>query len=335
MKFLKFKKDGKKTGSRTVSYSREKARRITSYIIFSLIIASICFNIAFFNKYQYIRNVAAESEKNINETLQERKKTTLLNENAAIIFAEDFLNQYITIPLDSAQREQRTKDLKTLFIKEFNKDIDNTKEFTGERKITNITYIEKQVINSKLADFHFLVDYEMVIPSVQPEQPVVSEDGTVVATETPTAETQSLTRSNEIVVRLATNGKGFAVVDIPRFLDKRDLSSKVSYEEKKSFKHENLGHNEKQQIVNFLNDYFTALAENDVKQLEYMTANPRGLGNYNFTTILNGDYSKIGDTYYANVTVSMEEKDTKLQVSQHYEFVIVKKEKDFFIKTEK
>lgn len=324
------RKKGEQKKVRTIPYSREKVKRITSYLIFSLIIISIFFNIAFFNKYQYIRSVAAKSEKNINDSLQEKKKSTLLTENAAITFAQNFLNNYINIPRDPQQREQRTKDIKNLFIKDLAKDIDNTKEFKGERKIKSATLIEKRDINSKLADFHFLVNYE--VEAITTEKQKVKEGE--VEVEKDVEVPKKLQRTNEVVIRLATDGKGFAVANLPQFLTKRDLNTQIENEEKKPYNAENLAMGENKKLESFLKDYFEAFAENNVKQLSYMTFNPRGLENYKFISLNSGEYHKIDNTYYANVAVTMEDKDSKLQVIQNYKFALIKKSGEFYIKNE-
>ncbi|WP_426981369.1 conjugal transfer protein [Bacillus pseudomycoides] len=329
LKIISKKKEQKK--ARTIPYSREKVKRITSYLIFSLIIISIFFNIAFFNKYQYIRSVAAKSEKNVNDSLQEKKKSTLLTENAAITFAKNFLNNYINIPRDLQQREKRTQDIKNLLIKDLAKEIDNTKEFKGERKIKNATLIEKRDINSKLADFHFLVNYDVDVVNIEKQKVKEGEVEVEKDVEVP----KKLQRTNEIVIRLTTDGKGFAVANLPQFSTKRDLNSQIENKEKKPYNAENLSIGESRKLEKFLKDYFEAFAGNNTKQLSYMTFNPRGLENYKFISLNRGDYYKIDKTYYTDVSVTMEDKDSKLQVIQNYKFALIKKSGEFYIENEK
>lgn len=328
MPFLKAVKAQREPSlTRSVPFSREKVRRAISYFIFFLILVSIFFNILFFSKYQHIRNMVANTEKNVHQTLQQREKPNLLESNAPIIFAQHFLETYLNIAKDPAQRENREKELKTYFIQNFDPEFDQLKDFKGERTVKDITFLERKQTSSQLAELHFLIEYEITSPTIEKQKATAESEPVMKDVEVP----KSFQRVNEVIVPITTDGKGFAVTDHPVILSVRDMASSIDYKPEGENPGNPIGTQEREALEGFLSEYFKAFTENNVNQLSYMTANPRGLANYTFVAIDKSTFSKSDDHYYADIKVTLKDQDSQIPLNQHYQFTLVKKDGRFYI----
>src|SRR5699024_12851145 len=68
------RKKGKVRSSRQLQFSRNRIRQVDTYIVFGVILCSLCFNVLFFAKYKQIARSVVALQSRVNQKLQEVAK---------------------------------------------------------------------------------------------------------------------------------------------------------------------------------------------------------------------------------------------------------------------
>ena len=289
----------KEKHNREIRFSRNKVKRATTLLLFSLIFLSLLFNVIFFSKYQTIRNTVKAGESQIEEKLvklDERENKGF--SDSVIAFTEDFLLIYYNIPAETEAREERLETIKHYFVSGF--DVSNLEaidDFNGERKLTGARYIETEQLDHNKMNIYFNVDYE------------ITENKPVEGEKDEKEKSTNMTDSVEIVVPVATDGNGYAVIGNPS-LTNRDLVASIQAEHSE-IEGEDVSTTEKERISTFLMEFFTSYGMSDEK-LPFMANTERGLRGKILSNLAiqdvaiheNGEYQMIVDVVYQNEETS-------------------------------
>ncbi|MGP4080107.1 conjugal transfer protein [Pseudalkalibacillus sp. R45] len=328
-----------KEGTRKVPFSRRTSTRITSIVFFSVIFLSLLFNVIFFSKYQTIRNSVKAQENSIEEQLNQVNQSDLINSHSIVVFTEDFLRNYFTIPEKAEERKSRLESLSTFFVNGYDiQRLGSLEEFKGSRTLKNLQYIETERISSHEANVHFTADYEIIEISEAEEatekKEKREEDGKEAEKVRDTVKKQepkSISNSIEIVVPVTTDGEGYAVYQNPRLVE-RELKTSMTAEQKE-LKGEPITSTEQKKLDGFLTEFFTSYGTSDEK-LPFMANVERGLRDQvlQSVTILQvvendkGKYETVVDVQYQN-------KETTLNSLFTYELTLSRENAKYFIET--
>lgn len=307
-----------------------------------IIFASLFFNVLFFSKYQTIRNSVKAQQEDVRSELEKVGEDSLINSDAVIYFTKDFLREYVTVPLDKEEREDRQNNLNKYFISGFDTSkLEDFSEFTGNRKLKTVEYIDVDVKSAKEANVYFKVDYEVTQINIS-EETVVEEvvvekenkKGKVkkkkeeVEKVVETEEEEVFKRSVYYVVPVVTDGKGFSVLENPSITE-RSFLAKVDWEEDE-LEGEKVSSSERESIEDFLYTFFNSYGVSD-EQLVYMIDTDTGLKDQiileqNIKDIVYNDQS-----YYVEVDVSYQEKETSLVNIYKYYLIISQQKNSYFV----
>jgi hypothetical protein len=339
VKTPKSKKEKTLKNKRQVPFSRKKATRLASILFFSVILLSLLFNVIFFSKYQTIRSSVKAQENSIQDQLNQVKNSDMLNSHSVVVFSEDFLQHYFTIPSEEDKRKNRIETLSTYFVNGYDINrLGSLEDFNGNRELKNLQFVETERISESEAKVHFLVDYEITEIIVREEKvkkkKKVKENGKEVekTVEETVKKEEPTTVSNsvEIVVPVTTNGKGYAVYQNPSLIE-RDLRTDMNVAEKE-LEGEQVTSSERKNLEKFLSEFFTSYGVSDEK-LPFMAQVERGLQNQVFQSVAIRQFVKEDDVYKAFVDVQYQNKETSLNSIFTYELKLSKENNKYFIES--
>lgn len=335
-------KNKKAKTTREIKFSRSKLRRNVTFFVFLIVFASLFFNIVFFSKYQTIRDNVKAQQEDVRNELNKVGEDSLINSDAVIHFTRDFLSEYINVPLDEDDRENRQNNLKSYFVSGFDvTKLEDFSSFAGERKIKSIDYIDVDVLSPKEANVYFKIDYEVkqvnIVEETVVEEVVVEkkdkkgkkkkkkeEVEKVVETE----EEETFNRSVYYVIPIVTDGTGFSVLENPSITEKSFLA-KVDWE-KEELDGDKVSATEREGIEDFLYGFFNSYGVSD-ERLVYMTNEDQGLNDQVIIdqSITNMIYND--ENYYVEVDVSYQEKETNLINVYKYYLLISQQKNSYFV----
>ncbi len=312
MLFSKQKQSTSKN-KRRLSYSRKNAAKTASILFFSVMFLSLLFNVVFFTKYQAIRNSVKASEENVHDQLKEVEKTNLLYSDSIEVFTEDFLKSYLTVPKDEKERQDRKGELSEYFVSGFDlKRVADLKDFKGERRVTDLQYIDTKHLSNREAKVKFQTVYE--ITEVQ------EKDGRSIPNTTK--------YETDIIVPVTSNGEGFAVYQNPNMIQE-DLKTTMSYEGKMP-EGEPVTSTETKLLESFLNDFFTSYGVSDEK-LPFMADVTGGLEDQTLQDVNVREAVKMDSGYTVNADVHYQNSETSMSDLYSYELKLEKENNKFFI----
>jgi Conjugative transposon protein TcpC len=305
------KKTNTTKNNRRIPFSRKKATKTASILFFSVMFLSLLFNVIFFAKYQTIRNSVKASENHVQNRLKKVENENLLYSDSIAVFTEDFLKNYLNIPQDEKARQSRIEDLSPYFVSDFDlKRLPDIKDFKGERKVTNLKYVETKHVNSKEAKVHFIAEYEILQQQKKKQQ--------------------SLKYQTDIIVPVTSNGKGFAVYQNPNLVQ-QDLKTTMSYE-KPSPDGEPVTSTETKSIESFLNDFFISYGVSDEK-LPFMAKVENGLQDQVLESLNIREAVKKGSIYKVIADVNYQNRESSITDLYTYDVEIEKENNKYFITT--
>lgn len=330
-------KERRPVGERRIAFSRRKASKLAALLLFSVVGLSLLFNVIFFTKYQAIRNSAKAAEREIQAQLQQVQDADLLSSRSVVVFAEDFLRQYVTIPQEEEGRTARQDRLQKYFVSGFDiGSLENISEFKGERTIRSMRFLDHERVNAEQTKVTFIVSYDItevtVVEETVKKKKKVKEDGKekekevqeVVEKEVP----KTVSNTVEIAVPITTDGQGFAVYDKPN-MTKRDLKGNVSFEEPE-LEGDDLTPTERKQLQTFLNDFFTSYGVSDEK-LPFMANVDSGLSDQTLQDVTIRDAVRRDGAYEAVVDVQYQHSETSLSSFYTYRLTLERDKNSYFI----
>jgi hypothetical protein len=312
MLFSKQKQSTSKN-KRRLSYSRKNAAKTASILFFSVMFLSLLFNVVFFTKYQTIRNSVKASEENIHDQLKEVENTNLLYSDSIEVFTEDFLKSYLTVPKDEKERQERKGELSEYLVSGFDlKRISDLKDFKGERRVTDLQYIDTNHLSNREAKVKFQAAYE--ITEIQ------EKDGKTIP--------KTTKYETDIIVPVTSNGKGFAVYQNPNMIQE-DLKTTMSYEGKMP-DGEPVTSTETKLLESFLNDFFTSYGVSDEK-LPFMADVTGGLEDQTLQDVNVREAVKVDSEYTVNADVQYQNSESSMSDLYAYQLKLEKENNKFFI----
>ncbi|WP_424475706.1 conjugal transfer protein [Oceanobacillus kimchii] len=331
-KKIKQPKKTKKTKreTREIRFSRAKVTKYVSLLVFLLIGLSVLFNFIFFSKYQNISNTVAAGEDRIDSKLLEVDETDWHLSDSIVPFTEDFLKDYYNVPRGVEEREERQAKLNQYFVKGFDTSrLEMLDEFDGERNIKSLRYIDTDYTDRFNMNVHFVASYE-ITEYIVTEKEVTKGKGKKKKTETVKEEEENtISDTVEIVVPVVTDGEGYAVKGNPSLVE-RNLTADIAAEEIQ-LEGEEVSSTEKEQLEEFLGEFFTSYGVSDEK-LPFMASIEKGLDKMLFHSLAiqnskiqeDGDYKIIVDVVYQNEETSFNSRFT-------YYLTLSKEKNNYFI----
>lgn len=312
MLFSKQKQSTSKN-KRRLSYSRKNAAKTASILFFFVMFLSLLFNVIFFTKYQTIRNSVKASEENVQDQLKQVENSNLLYSDSIAVFTQNFLETYLTVPREEKARQTRTEEISTYFVSGFDmKRISDLKDFKGERRITELQYVDTKHTSNREAKVHFQASYEII------EQQRVDEK------EVP----KTMKYETDIIVPVTSNGEGFAVYQNPNMIQE-DLKTTMSYEEKMP-DGEPVTSTETKLLESFLSDFFTSYGVSDEK-LPFMADVTGGLEDQTLQDVNVREAVKEGSEYTVRTDVNYQNSETSMSDIYSYDLKLEKENNKFFI----
>jgi hypothetical protein len=308
-----FSKNKTPKNNRQLAFSRKKATKVASFLFFSVMFLSLLFNVIFFTKYQTIRNSVKASEENVQDQLKQVENVNLLYSDSINVFTENFLKSYVTVPKEEKERQNRLEELSTYFVSGFDLNrVSTTKDFKGERRLTEIQYIDTKHLSNKEAKVTFHVNYEIT------EQQKVDEK------EIP----KTMKYETDIVVPVTTDGNGFAVYQNPNMVQE-DLKTNMSYETTVA-EGEPVTSNETKLLESFLIDFYTSYGVSD-ERLPFMANITNGLKNQTLQSVHIREAVKDDSQFTVLADVTYQNSETSMTDLYSYELKLEKENNKFFI----
>jgi Conjugative transposon protein TcpC len=308
-----FSKNKTPKNKRQLAFSRKKATKVASLLFFSVMFLSLLFNVIFFTKYQTIRNSVKASEENVQDQLKQVENVNLLYSDSINVFTENFLKSYFTVPKEEKERQNRLEELSTYFVSGFDLNrVSTTKDFKGERRLTDIQYIDTKHLSNKEAKVTFHINYEII------EQQKVDEKDIP----------KTMKYETDIVVPVTTDGKGFAVYQNPNMVQE-DLKTTMSYEANVA-EGEPVTSNETKLLESFLTDFYTSYGVSDEK-LPFMANVTNGLKNQTLQSVHIREAVKDDSQYTVLADVTYQNSETSMTDLYSYELKLEKENNKFFI----
>lgn len=323
------KKEKTPKNPRQIAFSRKKANRTASIIFFFVIGCSLLFNVIFFSKYQVIRNSAKAAQASVESKLEGFTNSNMLNSHSTALFAEKFLTNYINIPADEQQRVQRLEELKTYFTSNYDiKRLEELTSFEGSRELTSLEYVQTERIDEKEALVNFRVTYKLNSIGTTEEK---KDDAEAPEQEKQNTSNKTVDNSVEISVPVTSDGKGYAVYETPKIVN-RPLKSEIKYEPKE-LNGEDVPVTEEKKLKSFLEEFFNAYGDSDEK-LKFMSNYKQGLKSQNVQDIIINQAIKgeSNGEYLVNVDVNFKDHGTPLINSYSYKVQLEKQNNRYFVK---
>jgi hypothetical protein len=344
IKAMKEKKGNSKSESlgkasklkREIAFSKRKTRKIASYLVFGVMAVSLLFNVIHFSKVQTIRNTVQASYKEIEQQMQGIEKGSLIESPKLFVFSRDFVHDYMNVPAEEAEREERADLLKSYFVSGFDIGrLEDISDFIGTRQVKSVDLLDVKPTNQHEANVHYLVSYQ-ITERVEVENEVVTkeedEDGEKIeVTEIVTEEEEQLNDYNvEMIIPVVTDGEGFAVTRHPS-LTSSDIKSVIKYEPS-MLEGEDLSSHEREALEPFLRDFLTSFGQSDEK-LAFMANVNRGLIDkvYEDHTVI--AETRNDDMYHIRLHVTYRDEQTSLLSSYYYELTISEENGRLFVQT--
>lgn len=342
--FKPFKKRNKKPKqnktNRDIRFSKGKIRRNVSLLIFTVIFLSLAFNLIFFTKYQTIRNTVKAKEQAIDQQLNKviDEEEDIYNSHSVVVFTQDFLRTYYNIPRDQEERNKRSDELTQYFVSGFPVSrLESLDDFTGERKATQMQFVEMNRVDDKKVNMHFLVNYDITefhieVEEVEEEKEVEDKDGKKKKKKVTTTVETEVSRVThdfvEMVVPIITDGSGFAVTHNPNIIN-RDLKAVIQLKQE-DVKGEEVSSTESKQITDFLADFFTSYGLSDEK-LPFMANVEKGLTDKVYANMGIRQLKSDGDVYHIIADVEYQNKETSFNSLYTYYLVATKDRTTYYI----
>lgn len=247
------------------------------------------------------------------------------------IFANQVVDEYMNIPRDSDQKKAREEALKSYYAEGLA--VDLTGDVGGYRKLNNKTLYDVQFADDK-AILQYRVDYDNVAVQ-EKEREVEKKKGKKKQKVKEKYEEEKKTgRSMLLNVPVKASKGGYAVVSNLYFTPLPDVKTKGVQSETNPLEDESeIQDAQKQQIQNWLNDFFKKYADGTTDDLTYMMEKPQALnGQRSFVSLENLKvYASGKNGYIVKTNAKFQEKDLGIENTESFTMHLSKRDGKYFV----
>ncbi|EHO5109427.1 conjugal transfer protein [Listeria monocytogenes] len=293
--------------------------------------------------FAYLKSTKVESKttkntQEINELLKKKpiEKVSDYQSNKLLLFTNDFLEKYITVPEDNDGRIARTESLEKLYAKELKQD--ELSDFEGFRELKDMTYFST-IEYADMAVVQYDVTYNNVaLIEKERKKEEKYKEGEVEKTrevvekymEKEEKEIRSL-----INIPVSARNGAYSVIENVYFTQVPKLTTqKLSVVENKMDvdQEPEISASEKDNVETFLQDFFKRYASSSVEDLEYMMKNPEALNNLKqFHEMIYFKAYNQNSNILVKVSVVFKDTDANLFNTENFTLTLSKKDGKYFI----
>ncbi|WPG00592.1 conjugal transfer protein [Staphylococcus aureus] len=306
-------------------------KKIVGFFYTVLVILAIIL-IASFVKASKANNASQEavkSTKEIERKYEDNAETVQYNPNLKL-YADKFIDTYMTIPKDGKDKEARQKTLATFYPSDYKVPTENTENV--ERKLN-----DKEFFNIKRKDKQTIIQYIVTYDLKITEKKEVKvkkkkEKGKKQEYETKTEEKERIENKRALLnIPIKSENNKYVVVEYPYFSIIPNNQLKQATLVKDNLENEKREDNPK--LKAFVEEFFEKYAKNKADDMAYLMDNPEGLEDTR-------EVSKIadlriypkGERYIVKAEVLMKDKASPLENLEHYTLEVTKKDDKYYVK---
>ncbi|HDH6082999.1 conjugal transfer protein [Staphylococcus aureus] len=266
----------------------------------------------------------------IQQKYEDNAETVQYNPNLKL-YADKFIDTYMTIPKDGKDKEARQKALAGFYPSDYKTPAENTENV--ERKLN-----DKEFFNIKRKDkqtiIQYIVNYDLKITEKKEvkvkKKKKNKKDKAEYETKTEEKERTENKRALLNIPIKSENNK-YVVVEYPHFSIVPNNQLKQATLVKDSLENEKREDNPK--LKAFVEEFFEKYAKNKADDMAYLMDNPEGLEDTREVSRINDlrIYPKA-DSYIVKAEVLMRDKNSPLENLEHYTLEIIKKDDKYFVK---
>lgn len=211
------------------------------------------------------------------EKIESLNESGFITSPAAEDYAERFIKEYIAIPAESKQREERSERIAAYLAEGLRlDDMEDIKGFQGKRVLNDIQLHSFKDVKKNTATILYRVDYSSV-PIVQ--EVVKEKEGkgkkSKTVEKTVFKEKTAVRNGVIIAVPIATDGASFNVIEQPymRQLPQETKLVAVTNDDSESERN----YKDEAALKEFTAEFLTSLTQNSVKEMGYLMDQPESL----------------------------------------------------------
>lgn len=279
-----------------------------------------------------------ESKEAVNKTQEIQKKyednaeTVQYNPNLKL-YADKYIDAYMTIPKDGKAKEERQKALANFYPSDYKTPTENTENV--ERKLN-----EKEFFNIKRKDkqtiIQYIVSYDLKITEKKEVKVKKKKDkkdkDKKDEYETKTEEKERTeTKKALLNIPVKSENNKYVVIEYPHFSTIPSNQLKKATLVKDSLENEKREDNPK--LKAFVEEFFDKYCKSKSDDMAYLMDNPEGLEDTREVSKISDlrIYPK-GDDYVVKAEVLMKDKGSPLENLEHYTLDITKKDGKYYVK---
>ncbi|WP_158177215.1 conjugal transfer protein [Staphylococcus aureus] len=332
----RFSKKGK-----TFDVPNEQRKEIPKYhnhrkkivvIFYTVLVILAIILIASFVKASKANNASQEavkSTKEIERKYEDNAESVQYNPNLKL-YADKYIDAYMTIPKDGKDKEARQKALATFYPTDYKVPTENTESV--ERKLN-----DKEFFNIKRKDKQTIIQYIVTYDLKITEKKEVKvkkkkEKGKKQEYETKTEEKERTeTKKALLNIPIKSENNKYVVVEYPYFTTVPNSQLKQATLVKDNLENEKREDNPK--LKAFVEEFFEKYAKNKSDDMAYLMEDPAGLEDTREVSKISDlrIYPK-GDSYIVKAEVLMKDKSSPLENLEHYTLEVTKKDDKYFVK---
>lgn len=271
----------------------------------------------------------AMSKSDLIERKYEDNASTVQYSPKLKLYADDFVDTYMSVPRDSKDLEERNKNLAKFFPSDYK--VPDEKTSDSDRKLNskefyNIKRKDKQTI------IQYIVNYDVnITEKKEVKVKKKAEKGKKQEYETKTEEKNRKVIQNVLInIPVKSENNKYVVVEYPYFTPIPD-----SHLTKEKMVEDNLKDNKREdnpKVKSFIEEFFNKYASSKSDDMAYLMNNPEGLeGTREVSNIKEVRLYPKGEKYIAKVEVLMKDKDSPLENLEHYTLEITEKDGKYYV----
>ena len=273
---------------------------------------------------------AVDKTAEIEKKYEDNAQSVHYNPNLKL-YADKFIDTYISIPKDGKDKEARQKALADFYPSDYKTPTENTENVErslNEKEFFNIKRQNKQTI------IQYIVNYDLKITEKKEVKvKKKKEKGKKQEYETKTEEKTRTEHKKQLInIPIESENNKYVVIEYPYFTPIPDSQLKKATITKDDLENEKREDNPK--LKAFIEDFFNKYVKSKSDDMAYLMDNPVGLNDTREVSKISDLrlYPK-GDSYIVKAVVSMKDKNSPLENLEHYSLEVIKKDGKYYVKT--
>lgn len=254
---------------------------------------------------------------------QAKQKQSLINDPKTKTFTEEYLKEYMEIPSDDSEREDRLEALKTMSGQ--NMEIDDLK-YEGSRTLNSMQFFDSEMKGDVLVN-RYIVDYKS--KSVEEKPKEVEKEVKDGKKKKKVKETKNVKEEKESNNKMLVNvsikgGEGqYKVVENPYFTSVPNMNSKKVSATKNNMENETSINNEK--VKKFTEQFFKDYTTKTSDEMKYQMEHPESVkGAMEYDSMGDLNIYKKDSEYIVKATVNLKDKGVSNPHKENFTLNITK-----------